>query len=242
MNELVVLLVNCRSIKNKVDDFADLINTTAPSVVIGTESWLDDTIDDAEVFPPEYAAYRRDRNRHGGGVFLLIHNSLQSLAVDFSNFSFEAVMCKVSLLNGEFLVIGSFYRPPATSDESIQLLTNALSSISFDYLVLGGDFNFPDIQWDEGLPSTSNSSVPYQSFINFTSSFSLHQHVSVPTRLDPRRDSTLDLIFSNESSIISSVSAIPGISDHMAVIGQIKCAKKAVARMPPRKTFPIRSR
>lgn len=86
MNELDVLLVNCRSVKNKIDDLAELVNLTRPSIVMGTESWLDDSIKSAEVFPPDYTAYRRDRNGHGGGVFLLTHNSLQSTAIDFSQF------------------------------------------------------------------------------------------------------------------------------------------------------------
>lgn len=86
INEHDVLLLNCRSIKNKVDDFAELLDLTRPSIVIGTESWLDETISDAEVFPSDYVAYRRDRNSHGGGVFLLIHSSLQSIPRFFGVF------------------------------------------------------------------------------------------------------------------------------------------------------------
>lgn len=56
------MIINCRSIKNKVEEFSDLIALTKPSVVIGTKSWLDDTIRDTEVFPFGYVAYRRDRN------------------------------------------------------------------------------------------------------------------------------------------------------------------------------------
>lgn len=189
------------------------------------------------MFPSEYVAYRKDRIRRGGGVFLLIHYSLQILAVYFPDYSFEAVWCKLSLLKGQFLVLGSFYRPFVSSDKSIQFLTSALSSLYFDYLVLGGDFNFPDMQWNEGLPSTSSSSVTYKFFTNFILSFALQQHEWVPTRLDFKKDSTLDLIFGNKMSIITSFSAIPDICDHKAVMLQIQCAKKEVAHNLPRKIF-----
>lgn len=41
-----VLVVNCRSIMNKVDELASLIMTLNPQIVMGTESWLDDTVSD----------------------------------------------------------------------------------------------------------------------------------------------------------------------------------------------------
>lgn len=182
VNEHDVLLLNCSSNKNKFVDFTELLDFTRPSIVRGTEYWLDETISDAEVFPSDYVAYRHDRNSHGGGVFLLIHSRLQSIPIDFSECSFEFVWCSLSLHDGKFLVIGSFYRPPACSDECIQTLWNALSSISFDYLVLGGDFSFPGIRWDEGIPVTLNASAQYRGFVIFVSRFALHQHVTFPTR------------------------------------------------------------
>jgi hypothetical protein len=51
---LVILQVNCRSICNKVLEFWNLIDriieSNYPDVVIGTESWLNEEINNAEVF------------------------------------------------------------------------------------------------------------------------------------------------------------------------------------------------
>jgi hypothetical protein len=41
--------VNCRSICNKVLEFWNLIETYNPDVVIGTESWLNEEINNDEV-------------------------------------------------------------------------------------------------------------------------------------------------------------------------------------------------
>ena len=51
---LVVLQVNCRSICSKVLEFWNLIDTYNPDVVIGTESWLNEDVNNAEVFRGDY--------------------------------------------------------------------------------------------------------------------------------------------------------------------------------------------
>jgi hypothetical protein len=51
---LALLQVNCRSICNKILEFWNLIDTYNPDVVIGTESWLSEEINNAEVFRDDY--------------------------------------------------------------------------------------------------------------------------------------------------------------------------------------------
>ena len=54
-----------------------------PDVILCTESWLSDDISDAEVFPPNYVAYRKDRgDRTGGGVFICVRDSIISYKED----------------------------------------------------------------------------------------------------------------------------------------------------------------
>lgn len=71
-------MVNCRRIVNKMDELAGLVESLKADIVFGTESWLNPSITDSEVFPCNYTAYRNDRPGHGGGVFLLVHSSLSS--------------------------------------------------------------------------------------------------------------------------------------------------------------------
>ena len=71
---LVLLQVNCRSICNKILEFWNLIVAYNPAVVIGTESWLGEEINNAEVFEDDYIMFRRDRCSRGGGVFICVKN------------------------------------------------------------------------------------------------------------------------------------------------------------------------
>ncbi|XP_077535928.1 uncharacterized protein LOC144148226 [Haemaphysalis longicornis] len=211
---LSILLVNCRSIKNKVDEFASLVATVEPQIIMGTESWLDESVRSAEIFPSGYTVYRKDRHRHGGGVFLLISSRLNSQPLFFDDDT-ESVWCRVFFPKGKTLVIGTFYRPPNSSEEPIGKLTDALSVIP-DGSILGGDFNLPDFDWIAGN-STNNTSQLYRQFKELVSTFGFNQYVLEPTR----QNAILDLMLCNDTNIISKVSVIPGISDHKAVVAEL---------------------
>lgn len=142
-----VMLINCRSVKNKTDELTGLVSSFGPDIVIGSESWLDESISSSEVFPAEYVAYRKDRNTHGGGVFVLVKHTLPSFAVDFEANSCESVWCKVVLEHSKQLTVGAFYRPPNdNSSHTFNTLSQLLLTVSTDYFLVGGDFNMPDAQ------------------------------------------------------------------------------------------------
>ena len=75
---LVVLQVNCRSVYNKSIELWNLVDTYSPDVVIGTESWLKEDINNAEDFRTDFTTFRRDRTARGGGVFIFVKNVIAS--------------------------------------------------------------------------------------------------------------------------------------------------------------------
>ncbi|XP_049529012.1 uncharacterized protein LOC125947774, partial [Dermacentor silvarum] len=207
---LSVLLVNCRSIKNKVDSFISLVATVKPQIVMGTESWLDKTITNVEIFPPGFTVYRNDRHGHGGGVFILISNALSSTQILFENDS-ESVWCLVKLPKGNNVVYGTFYRPPGSSD-SFGLLSEMLSLVP-NSVFLGGDFNLPDFNWNAGCVAGNRSRI-YTEFEELVGLNGLQQYVLEPTL----ENAILDLVLCNEPNLVSKVTVCPGISDHRAVV------------------------
>lgn len=68
-----ILLVHCWSIK-KVDEFASLVATVKLQNIMGTDSWLDESVRRADAFPSRYTVYSKHRHRHVGGVFPLIES------------------------------------------------------------------------------------------------------------------------------------------------------------------------
>lgn len=150
---------------------------TKPLVVLGSESWLDDSICDSEVFPAEYVCYRKDRDRHGGGVFLLVHHNVSSRLIDIQTGTCEAVWVQLKLKNGKVLAVGSFYRPPGSQVKVLSELCEQLIAINADNLVLGGDFNLPNIDWEQPETTQTGYCVSGRKMINISSMFTLTQLV-----------------------------------------------------------------
>lgn len=226
--------MNCRSIKNKTDDFHALLSLTQPTVVLGTESWLDGNICDNEVFSRDYTCYRKDRNSHGGGVFILVHKTIRSCQIDVDVGQCESVWCQIKLSNGKTLSVCSFYRPPGSPRAILTEFYNVLGSIEADHLVIGGDFNLPEINWKnhEGtnvrLYSTAGKDI-----IDLLQNFALTQMVMEPTR----EGNVLDLLLTTQPAWVKSTLTVPGISDHKAVLCEMTVTYEKVPLAKCRKRF-----
>ena len=96
-------------------------------------------------------------------------------------------------------------------------------------VIIAGDFNAPNISWDN-LDASANlsSSSSSKKLIELTQEYNLMQFVKEPTRRQGNSSNTLDLVLSNRPDIICNVSVEPGISDHDLVLLTLKssCHKK----------------
>ena len=64
---------------------------------------------------------------------------------------------------------------------------------------MAGDYNFPNIKWEENLPRIDlNLNTQEENFVNFIYDHSLLNYVSSPTR----NDNILDLVLTNDSGLI----------------------------------------
>ena len=111
-NPLALLHINCRGICNKILEFWNLTDTYNPDVVIGTESWLSEEINNAEVFKNDYITFRRDRCSRGGGVFICVKNYIDCRVLRTDEV-FEMITVEVKGRNQKFAwkVVG-VYRAP----------------------------------------------------------------------------------------------------------------------------------
>lgn len=211
---------------------AGLIESVKADVVIGTESWLHRDISDCEVFPSDFVAYRKDRPSHGGGVFLLVRSSLKSAALDIQC-DIESVWCTITLDDNSSFAVGAFYRPPNSDYKTLQSLNEIISEVSNRTFLLAGDFNLPDLEWHDGICVRGTGCRANIEMKNIIDNYGLTQFVTCPTR----NNNLLDLVFSNSPSLVNNVNVIPGISDHMAVVAEIKKECKNTSNSAARKVF-----
>ena len=90
----------------------NLIDTYNPDVVIGTESWLSEEINNAEVFRDDYITFRRDICSRGDGVFICVKNYI-NCRVLWTDEIFEMIAVEVKGINPKIAweVVG-VYRAP----------------------------------------------------------------------------------------------------------------------------------
>ena len=111
-NRLKIININFQSVVNKVPELQCLIDTEKPDVVIGTESWLTPEISSGEIFPSGYTAYRTDRKakKRGGGVFIMVRNSLICTEEAQFRTNCEMVWVKLEVTGVHPLYICAYYK------------------------------------------------------------------------------------------------------------------------------------
>ena len=115
-----------------------------PEIICVVESWLDDSIEDAEVFIQGYQIVRLDRTRHGGGLVIYVNN-LFTCSVLFRgspNFEFIMLCLTANVLNPSFY-LALFYRPPGSNSSLLDTLFSTLCNLNpiiFVNACIIGDF------------------------------------------------------------------------------------------------------
>ena len=154
-SDISCIYLNARSIVPKRFDLSAYVLTGDFDVVAVTEIFLDDSIHDSHIVPPGYVVFRKDRNRHGGGVLLLIRESLNtSLQPDLDD-QCELLWVNIPIKSSAIL-FGVFYHCPQAPLSVLEALCSSVNSAVAQNqpIVLCGDFNLPHINWDTISPST----------------------------------------------------------------------------------------
>ena len=111
--------LNCRSFLPHKEEIFDLLCNFCLDVLTLSETWLDDTIPDSGILPVgcNYSLLRRDRNRHGGGVAILISNHIRYCQkLDFSSGEIESLWIELYPRSKRSLLLCCAYRPPSKLD------------------------------------------------------------------------------------------------------------------------------
>ena len=205
---------------------------------MGTETWLDSSITNAEIFPQNYVVYRKDRNRQGGGVFVAIKDEYVSTECTNMDSDREIVWASIQIKGSKDLYVGSYYRPPPGDHQPVIELEDSLSKLpggsSCSKLVLlGGDFNLAKVDWEEeeiqpGCPHPTLG----REVIRIAADHTLSQMNHSPTR----GENNLDLIFTSHPALVKNTKVTPGISDHDIVVMDIDL-KAQTRKTKPRKVY-----
>ncbi|XP_015748188.1 PREDICTED: uncharacterized protein LOC107327984 [Acropora digitifera] len=156
-----------------------------------------------------FTIYRRDRkNRRGGGVFLAVKNRLPSIRRRDLETDAEILACELRPDSRRKILGVVFYRPQDTDLEYLKQLKKTLllaSKAKFDQILVIGDFNISEIDWQTGTAIAGHCLHNY--FTKLVKDSYLWQLVEFPTR---GKKNILDLIL---TTIPTKVQHIHGFDD-----------------------------
>ena len=168
-DRIIVSVINLRSVRSrgKAAALKAHISDTNADIIIANESEITPEIVDSDFLPSNYTAIRDDKCPTKHGVFVAFRNSLIVTQVEIVNRTCEFVLARLQVLGNPDLYIGSFYRhtnsDPNSLHSLIENVTHLTRGAKFPNLIIAGDFNLPDVNWDE---QTVNMSPQYGNGVN----------------------------------------------------------------------------
>ena len=141
--------------KTKLLNFSNSVAACSFPIIALTETWLDSSVFDNELFDETYNIFREDRNftavkkSRGGGVLIAIDSNIhaEKLNLRFGDFltiqNIDIVATKLTI-NRQSCYIFVVYIPPEANSNAYETLFESISSLDYvlnsNVLILG-DFN-----------------------------------------------------------------------------------------------------
>ena len=206
-----IMTVNCRSIRNKMDSFRTTTEMYNPDIVVAVETWLSDEYTENEIEMDGYVVFRRDRNKHGGGIMVAIKQGANGTVIWRDD---EAEMMGVKLtINGKQINLIAVYRPPNDPVDTFERLEERLSILKDkDNIIIAGDLNMPGVTWIEGYGRNGGMMQAIASGI-------INKGFVQTVREGTRKtgfgiNNVLDVILVKPEELWCKTEVIDGISDH----------------------------
>ena len=239
------LVINANSVisESKRAELSNLVDYTKPDAIIMTETKLCPAISSSEFMPPGYSKpLRNDFKKGARGVLIAVKSCYNLTAVNLPTDSQDIVWGEVSLRNMKKLFIGAFYRTPSGKPDnqlsdletSIKELKKITRNRRDSTIILGGDFNFGDIDWEsESVREGSSNAAASQRLLDILNDNQLSQL----QRESTRKDRLLDLYITNRPTLVKTITMVPSISDHDGAIVADSDIIPAYNKKKPRKLF-----
>ena len=135
---------NVNSPRNKIEVVEELMRNDI-DISLFSETELDETFPNQQFQISGYEMFRRDKNKHGGGIMFYFNENISCKTVNVEGLldDCEVTLVELSIKGRKWLCIG-LYEPPSQNEKYfLENLSLALTKMSCKYqnLMLIGDFN-----------------------------------------------------------------------------------------------------
>ena len=194
------------SVLRHTDQLRILLDQEKPHIMCLNETKLDLSISDSLVNVDNYQIVCNDRDRHGGGVAVYVHESiLYKIRSDLMPDNLEVVTLQIA--NSKFIVT-SLYRPPRKPVSYFNDMEALLASLNSDNkeAIIMGDINC------DFLDSSNNDTKNLKRVLSL---HNLAQIIKEPTRITGISETLIDHVITNNPDMVHDSGVIScGISDH----------------------------
>ena len=222
-----IIYTNAQSILGKLNELAAYAVDEKPDFILLTESWCNQSINDANLSIPGYQLepeLRRDRddtlNGLGGGLLVYSRNGLKILPFKLQEDNgFHQHVCFKIITRGEPINIILAYRPPSSTKENFDKLLDLMRKMPRNTILIG-DINVPGIDWSRNHATGARG----RELLTVVQEEYLEQLVLFPTH---DKGNILDLLITNMASSIILVNdnGKLGRSDHCIIATELKVSK-----------------
>ena len=179
-----------------------------------SETKLDKDMLSSEFTPASYKVFHQGRHWHGGGVMMVLRDSLATEEVEISDCLGEPVWVKIQLKGNHFLYLSSVYRTPSDNTDRIDQFAKSVEHIDSlskndpgSTVFVGGDFSSGGIDWTNlGAPVGLNHKNICQRLLDTLGQFFLTQMNQEPTG----ESAILYLFLTNKPGLVKPCTVIPG--------------------------------
>ncbi|XP_039761446.1 uncharacterized protein LOC120634736 [Pararge aegeria] len=225
---------NFRGMNTKLNDIRLASLQSNYDMIVATETWLDQSVVDGELFSNRYNIHRRDRHstslshKSGGGVLVAVSDRFESRRIEHYESIYEDLWINIKYVNNgvsKNLLVCVLYLPPAVSVNTLNAVLDNISSIMQSYrgdVLILGDFNLGSINWTRNdnsttrcLPSNYSNELGF-SLVDFLSLNNLVQCNSI----ENHNGRVLDLVLANFENIkvTNSLDLLSKLDPHHPVL------------------------
>ena len=204
-----LMCLNIDSVLGHIDQLRILSDQEKPHIMCLNETKLDLSIYDSLVNVDNYQIIRNDRDRHGGGVAVYVHESVSyKIRSDLMPDNLEVVTLQIANSKFKPFIETSIYRPLGKTVSYFNDMEALLASLDSDNkeAIIVGDTNC------DFLDSSNNDTK------NLKRVLSLHdltQIIKEPTRITGISKTLIDHVITNKPDMVHDSGVIScGISDH----------------------------
>ena len=158
----------------------------------------------------DYNIFRKDRsNRCGGGVLLVIKDRISCIRRTDLETESEMLALEIHPNPTCSILLAVFYRPPNGAESFLadfRYFLDKYSGTGLTNLVVLGDFNFPNIDWNLGCPTGSNpETVEFCNVLDDFFPLQKNLHLTRDTSNPGSHGNILDLVLTNDEFLVDDV-------------------------------------